>query len=286
MAVKNRTEVVSRVNSQIVPTVTNAIHRAFLIDDFVNSAVLRKDVITSATPVGNAVTADFTASDCITITTAVDLDITVSGMENGDVKYIVLTKNATNAVAFTGVADVTPQTTFLDNVLTSVVYEIVNKNGLIYARALTNTLTTSIVADFANDISYKYVTPANFNDITTETGYSVTPEANFSSPVTDDVFKQFSGNEGTADYTNNLQFSIILDNDSLVGSVLNQTICTLPVALHSTTIRWILGIISVGTGGASTVVPIRIDTSGVMTVRATYTYAVGDIIQIHTSIRV
>lgn len=136
MAIGNRVETQSVVTSTIVPTVTNAIHRGLLNNDILESVLFRKDVIGSETPSAGTVTVDFSDKDCATITTAVNLSISFTGLQNGDVKYIALTKGIANTVSFSGATDQTYYKNEVNTLLTYVVYQVFNKNGIIYVQAI------------------------------------------------------------------------------------------------------------------------------------------------------
>lgn len=136
MAVNNRTEAQSAVTSDIVATVTNTIHRTLLNDKILNSVVFEKDIIASETPSAGAVTIDYSNKDTATVTTAVDLAVSFSNLENGAIKYLEVTKAATNVISFVGASDHINFRDYINTVETVVVYRISNKNGVIYIEAL------------------------------------------------------------------------------------------------------------------------------------------------------
>ncbi len=137
MAVGNRTEVKSQVDTDLVPTVTlTGKLNPFLKDDFIESAIFRKDVIASATPIGAAVTIDFAAVDTRTVTITVSTTVSFTNIENGDVKYLSITKGATDTITFAGATDVSIRQDYIDGTATLVVYQIFNKNGNIYVNSI------------------------------------------------------------------------------------------------------------------------------------------------------
>lgn len=136
MAIGNRTETQSVVTSTIVPTVTNSIHRSLLNDTILAGIVFRKDVIGTETPSAGTVTIDFSNKDCATITTAVNISINIGSIQNGDVKYIVLTKALTNTVAFPGSIDYTYWKNEINTIVNYVAYQVLCKDGIVYVQAI------------------------------------------------------------------------------------------------------------------------------------------------------
>ena len=136
MAVGNRTEVKAAVTAAIVPAVSNADHIALLNNEINESAVFRKDIIDSETESGGAVTIDYSDKDTATVTTAVNLAVSFTNLENGDVKYLSITKGATNTISFAGATDVTHRKSFINSIATLVVYQVSNNNGNIYVDSI------------------------------------------------------------------------------------------------------------------------------------------------------
>ena len=156
MAVKNRAEAIVQVNTKIVPRVTNTIHKSLLNDDILNSINFRKDVIITATPAGGNVTANFTSSDLVTVTTSDNLTVSFSGLENGDVKYLKVTKPLNKSVSFYGATDLTPDPIAINKNNTTVIYNVVQKDGVVYVLALQNSLIKGSFSDIENEDYYKY----------------------------------------------------------------------------------------------------------------------------------
>jgi hypothetical protein len=152
MAVKNRVEVTSAVNSAIVPTVTNSIHRTLLNDSVVNSVVFRKDVIASQTPAAGAVTINYSDKDTATVATAVTLAVSFSDIENGDVKYLVITKAAGNQINFVGAVEYVPDKYYITLNVTALAYRVSNKNGTIYVEALFQRTSTESSTMFSEEM--------------------------------------------------------------------------------------------------------------------------------------
>ena len=147
MAGKNRTELVTEVDNKIVPTVTNATHRDLLNNDIIESAVLRKDVISAATPSGGSVVVDFSIRDLATISITGNLSVTFLNLENGDVKYLSITKQAGNQISFPGAVDVSLSKDYITANALTVIYEVSNKNSLIsvVSKNISATLDNSII---------------------------------------------------------------------------------------------------------------------------------------------
>jgi hypothetical protein len=284
MAVNNRDEATAQVIALIVPTITNALHIDMLNDNIVNSAVFRKDVIDSApAPVANAVTADFVSSDTVLITTTGNLAISFSGLENGDVKYIVLTKNATNAVAFTGATDLTEQTNFVDTVLTSVLYQIYSKNGVIYAKAVNNTLLSGTSADMTNNISYKYIAPSRFNSTTETIKEDIATATNWTY-TSRDAIRQFSGaNTANNKYLNSVSVRLSAEYGTTATINTNVEVGTMPASYTSSFIVYVTGSILVGSvAGSAYPTSFRVNTDGVITARnIPVALSSGDFIQLN-----
>jgi len=136
MAVNNRTEAQGQVTALIVPEVDNAIHRGLLNDNILNSVVFRKDIIASETEAGGAVAIDYVDKDTATVSTAVNLAVSFSNIENGDVKYLEVTKLAANTISFTGATDVSQRKLYINITPTVVQYVIRNKNNVITVESI------------------------------------------------------------------------------------------------------------------------------------------------------
>jgi len=136
MAKNNRDEAIIVTTAALVPTLTLAQHEVMLNDNVLNSVVFEKDVIASETPAAGAVTIDYEDKDTATVTTAVDLAVSFTNLENGAVKYLEVTKAAANVISFVGAVDKVNFRDYINTVETVVCYRISNKNGVIYAEAL------------------------------------------------------------------------------------------------------------------------------------------------------
>lgn len=143
MAAQNRDELQTQIDSTFVATLAIANHRSYLKDPQAESLVFRKDVIASETPSGGTVTVDYSNKDLATASITANLTVSFSGMENGDVKYLLITKSATNTVSFSGANDMVRFRDLINTELTSILYRITNKNNVIYVEDIYNPADTS-----------------------------------------------------------------------------------------------------------------------------------------------
>jgi len=131
----NRTTVKSNILTLNVPIVTNAILTEMLNDELADNLVFKEDVAVLQTSTTSNINLDFTDKDRIDLTrTGGVLNITLSGIEDGEVKYLLITKTSGQAVTFVGVTDVTPVPENA-NAQSKVLYEIVRKSTSYYAKA-------------------------------------------------------------------------------------------------------------------------------------------------------
>jgi len=162
---QNRTTTKSNVITKNVPTVTNAILTDILNADFADNLRFRLDVAVAQSSSVTNITCDFADKDRIDLTrTGGALNITLSGLEDGDVKYLLITKTAGQAITFVGATDVTP---LIANVtaVSSVLYEIVRKASNYYVRAFLETVLAASGAEtIAGTITNKFVTPDGLQD--------------------------------------------------------------------------------------------------------------------------
>jgi hypothetical protein len=136
MAVKNRTEAIASVNSNMVPEIEAIELRSLFNNDILNSVTFDKDIIAAETPAGGAVTIDFATKDMATISTAVNLAVSFTNLENGSVKYFQVTKLAANVISFVGATNMVKNIAWI-NENTVILYRVINKNNALYVEALT-----------------------------------------------------------------------------------------------------------------------------------------------------
>jgi len=145
---KNRTELISAVNAQIVPTVTTAIHRALLNNELIDSMVTRKDVILSETATTGNVTVNFSNKDLATISAPDNLTVGFTNIENGDVKYVAITKIAGKTISFASTNDISVRKSFIIASAGLIIYRIECKNNIINACSINidNDINTTLLS--------------------------------------------------------------------------------------------------------------------------------------------
>jgi hypothetical protein len=185
MAKGNRQSFTSNVTTKIQPLVTTAIHRDVLINDLAASVVFGQDVALPQTSTSSNITVDFTGKDRVDLTrTGGSLNITITGLDDGEVKYLLITKSPGQAVTFVGVTDITPIKQNA-NALNLVLYEIVRKGSYYFAKAWVENVKTATetiegVAEVATQaesnalsVTNKMITPGRFPSAsTTQRGIS------------------------------------------------------------------------------------------------------------------
>ncbi len=158
MSAKNRAEIISEVGTKIIATVTNTIHRDLLDNDIINSLDIRKDVKNTSVPAGGTVTVDFASTDLRIVETTGNLVITIGGLEDGDnSKYIYVTKNLANTIAFAGATDVSARKLFINTNVTVVIYKITNKNNVVTVESV------NIDNDFQDSLARKLIQIGTWN---------------------------------------------------------------------------------------------------------------------------
>ena len=158
----DRQESKAQIAANNVPTVTNAINNTMLQNNILDNVVLRKDEKSSASGAGLATyTANFANNEQV-ILTGVNQNIAISfsNLEDGDVRYLYITKGAANVVSFTGALDMTQNRFYIDNFATSSLYRITSKNGVIYVEAINSPSIQSWVsvtpaANWSGTIKYR-----------------------------------------------------------------------------------------------------------------------------------
>lgn len=169
----NRTEAKAVTISSLVATLTLAQLITLWNNELNESYLFRKDIIGSETEAGGNVTIDYSDKDTATVTTAVNLAVTFTNIENGDVKWVEITKNAGNTISFAGAIDVSIRKTFIDVEATLVVYEVKNKNGNIYVNSI------NIDNDFSNSNTVSIDIGSWNMDTTPGVNVSYTPPTGF-----------------------------------------------------------------------------------------------------------
>lgn len=132
----NRTTVKSNIQTLNVPSVSNADLEDMLNDNICDNVVFKEDVAVIQNSSSSNINCDFTGKDRINLTrTGGSLIITVSGIEDGQTAWLLVTKTAGQVISWVGVTDITP---VIDNVTAqgTVIYMIVRKGNNYRALAL------------------------------------------------------------------------------------------------------------------------------------------------------
>ncbi len=153
MANNNRTEVSAAIQA-LDALVGETKYKQLVNDVFAKSVVFRKDVSTTDTAATATKTLDFTDIDFITVTQSTNVTYTLSGIQQGEIKYLKITKSAGQSIAFSGATQEDENSTYIQ-ALTSIMYEIFNKDGSIQVRAISKTIPSASetykgIVEFAN----------------------------------------------------------------------------------------------------------------------------------------
>lgn len=134
----NRTEAQAQITSNNVPSVTNNVMGVMLNNNILDNVVFRKDLKTTASIAGlSAYTANFASSDQINLTSAnQNITISFSNLEDGEVKYLSVTKTATVSISFSGAIDAVNYRNYINASVTSITYRVTSKNGTIFVEAI------------------------------------------------------------------------------------------------------------------------------------------------------
>jgi len=141
MATQNRSETATTLNIVYQPTLAIATERTEMLQ-LASDMCFRKDVIASQVTTGDNITVDYTAKDMRVVdcaTTNFNANITFSGLDNGDVKYLLVSKNSGKTISFANALDNTDYPT-RTLTLTSCLYAVYSKNGVLQVKLLTKTV--------------------------------------------------------------------------------------------------------------------------------------------------
>lgn len=139
----NRTSFKSSVTTKIQPLMTTLIHRDVLNNDLADSVVFGEDVAVVQNSGATNITVDFTGKDRVDLTrTGGALNITLSGIGDGERKFLLITKTIGQEITFVGVTDITP---IKANVTAEsiVLYEIVRKSSYYFCKAWVENVKTA-----------------------------------------------------------------------------------------------------------------------------------------------
>lgn len=132
----NRNTVKAAIVTKNVPTVTNAILTDMLNGEMNDNIRFKEDHATPITATGGGATLDFSIFDRVDLTNlGGDTGLAVSGMNDGEEKWLVLNKSTNTSVNWVGVTDMTGSQEKV-NTATKVVYQIFRKGTEYYAKAL------------------------------------------------------------------------------------------------------------------------------------------------------
>lgn len=131
MANRNRTEVAAAIEALAAIVDLEELKEA-LNDFFAQSCVFRKDVSSALTPLTGTPSIDFTDIDYISAdvspNTFTSYTFNISGVQQGEIKYLLIIKTAGDSVSFSGATDIGPGSSFIDS-KTSILYRLTNKDG-------------------------------------------------------------------------------------------------------------------------------------------------------------
>jgi len=114
--------------------------------ELADNIVFGADVAVLQSSGSSAITVDFTGKDRVDLTrTGGALYITVSGIDDGELKYLLITKTIGQVITFVGVTDITPVKSEV-TALGTVLYMIVRKATNYYAWAWVETVKTATSA--------------------------------------------------------------------------------------------------------------------------------------------
>lgn len=161
----NRSTAKSSIQSLNVPSVTNAELNTMLQNYLADNIKFYADeAFTQASSTTN-INLDFTGKDRIDLTrTGGALNITLSGLSDGDQKYILITKTGGQTISFANATDITPAQQNTDS-LSTVLYEVIRKGSNYFAWAYVETVQIASSAEArALADTTKYITPETLGD--------------------------------------------------------------------------------------------------------------------------
>lgn len=142
----NRTTVKANIVAENVPSVTNTKLNTMLNTYLADNLVFGADVAVPQSSSVSNITVDFVGKDRVDLTRlGGSLNITPTGISDGEVKYLLITKTAGQSVSFVGVTDITPVDDLV-TAATTVLYEIIRKSSNYYAEAFVDYQVNDIVS--------------------------------------------------------------------------------------------------------------------------------------------
>jgi hypothetical protein len=129
MALKNRTEARAVVTNWSAILDLETTHKPDLRDNILDNIIFRKDVQGSGSGTGNQ-TIDFTNYDYIFWDgTGANINITITGIQQGEIKYFFLAKTAFSLLTFVSPAILQAEQDYINKGLGNILFAIYNKNG-------------------------------------------------------------------------------------------------------------------------------------------------------------
>lgn len=132
---KNRTEAKAVVTSWAPVLDLELTHKPDLRDEILDNCLFRKDV-TDTTTASGAKALSFTDLDYITVTQTSNTLYTLSGILQGEIKFLKITKSATDEVSFNIATDISQRKAFINSSVTDIIYKITNKDGSLYVESV------------------------------------------------------------------------------------------------------------------------------------------------------
>lgn len=181
---KDRTSYKSQVNTDLpsASNLTAAQFRTHLQDELADNIQFRLDDAGTQNKTSGAFSIDFDGVDRIetTITGTSGSTVTLNNLEDGDVKYWLVTKSATETISFVSATDISPIQDYITSG-TSVLYRISKKSVTTYIESIIQNIkqateTIKGIAEIAstaeaqigtNDVNF--LTPAKLQDVTANT---------------------------------------------------------------------------------------------------------------------
>lgn len=144
MALKNRTESKAVIDAWAAILDLEADHKPDL-QTVLDNCIFRKDVATSTTASGTTKTLEFLNVDYIEVTQSNNVEYTLNNVQQGEVKFLKITKTANQTIEFSAATDVSIRKGFI-NSTTVVIYRIINKDGDLYVESINidNNITDDI----------------------------------------------------------------------------------------------------------------------------------------------
>lgn len=143
---KNRTSYQSQVSTDLPSGsgITAAELRAHLITELAENIRFRLDDASTQNKTSGTFSIDFDGVDQIitTITGTSGSTVTINNLEDGDIKYWVVNKSATETISFSGATDISAVQDYI-TAATKVIYRITYKNTTIIVEALLKNVQTA-----------------------------------------------------------------------------------------------------------------------------------------------